>query len=109
MITVSWDVDDDRAQYTAAQQLHQAHHRLWWVMWGAGARRFFAFYQGDAELEPLSDTSPEGLDIQIRRMQQVIARTHPASYWRCPVAGCGWTSINPTTHTPCPRPAHHQS
>ncbi|WP_236568027.1 hypothetical protein [Nocardiopsis sp. FR6] len=104
MIAVSWNVSDDRAQYTAARQLHEAHHRLWWVMWGPGARKFFAFYLGDVELKPLSDTSPEGLNVQIRHTQTLIARTHPTSYWRCPVAGCTWTSINLTRHTPCPVP-----
>jgi hypothetical protein len=102
--TVAWDVSDDHAQYSAAQQLHAHHHRLWWVMWGPGARRFYAFYLGDADVAPLSDASPNGLHSQIRRAESAIARTHPASYWRCPVSGCSWTSINPTTHTPCPCP-----
>ncbi|MGW5879011.1 hypothetical protein ACWFMI_20920 [Nocardiopsis terrae] len=102
---VRWDVSMDRAQYTAAEQLHQRHQRLWWVMWAPGSRRFFAFYQGGAEIEPLSDSTPEGLDDRIRRAQPVIVRTHPASHWCCPVSGCTWTSINPTIHAPCPRPA----
>ncbi len=101
---VGWEVADDRVQYSAAEQLHERHHRLWWVMWGPGARRYFAFYQGDADLAPLSDASAEGLEIQIRRAQTVIARTHPASYWRCPVSCCSWTSINPVSHAPCPLP-----
>ncbi|WP_223830602.1 hypothetical protein [Nocardiopsis quinghaiensis] len=106
MIIVGWHVSVDRAQYAAAERLHRRHHRLWWVMWAPGARRFFAFYQGDADLDPLSDPSPDGLEARIRRAQTVIARTHPASYWRCPRSGCAWTSINPDVHSPCPLPPH---
>ncbi|WP_236568133.1 MULTISPECIES: hypothetical protein [unclassified Nocardiopsis] len=104
MSAVAWDVSDDRAQYSAAQQLHARHQRLWWVMWAPGARRFFAFYQGDAEIEPLRDTTPDGLDAQIRHTQVTIARTHPSAHWRCPVLGCTWVSVNPAVHTPCPVP-----
>ncbi|RKS07027.1 hypothetical protein DFP74_2678 [Nocardiopsis sp. Huas11] len=105
MSAVAWNVSVDSAQYADAEWLHARHCPLWYVMWAPGARRFFAFYQGDADLAPLSDPSPQGLDNRIRHAQMVIARTHPASYWRCPVAGCGWTSINRTIHTPCPRPS----
>ncbi|NYH51887.1 hypothetical protein HNR06_001476 [Nocardiopsis arvandica] len=73
-------------------------------MWGPGARRFFAFYQGDADLPPLSDTTPNGLDAQIRRAQTAIVRARPTAHWRCPVSGCAWTSINPAFHAPCPVP-----
>ncbi|XKK41054.1 hypothetical protein HFP72_12085 [Nocardiopsis sp. ARC36] len=101
---MGWEAHDDRAQYAAARQLYALHGRLWWVMWGPGARRYFAFYQGDADLRPLSDTTPRGLDARIRHAQAVIARTRPASYWRCPVLGCTWTSLNPAPHAPCPAP-----
>lgn len=101
---VRWKGTDDRAQYLAAERLHRRHHRLWWVMWGPEVRKYFAFYQGDADLAPLSDISTKRLEAQIRRTQMVIARTHPASFWRCPVLGCSWTSINPMSHTSCPRP-----
>lgn len=104
MIAVGWEVGDDRAQYSAAEQLHRVHHRLWWIMWAPGARRFFAFYQGDAEVAPVSDRTPNGLDHQIRHALVAIARSHPASYWRCPKAGCSWTSINAMAHALCPLP-----
>ncbi|WP_223838923.1 hypothetical protein [Nocardiopsis deserti] len=104
MSAVAWEVSDDRAQYSAAQQLHSLHRRLWWVMWAPASRRFFAFYQGDAEFAPLSDATPHGLDTRIRRAQATIARVHPNAHWHCPVSGCAWTSVNPTLHGPCPLP-----
>lgn len=105
MIAVGWNASDDRTQYEAARHLHHRHHRLWWVMWAPAARRFYAFYQGDAHIEPLADPTPGGLEAQIRRSLARIARQHPASFWRCPVSGCTWTSVNPIPHAPCPAPA----
>ncbi|OLT28813.1 hypothetical protein BJF83_14120 [Nocardiopsis sp. CNR-923] len=101
---MAWHVSDDHAQYRAAERLHERHRRLWWVMWAPAARRYFAFYQGDADVEPIRAASPEELERGIRRAQATISRTHPASYWRCPVAGCAWTSVNAVFHSPCPRP-----
>ncbi|MFV2196980.1 hypothetical protein [Nocardiopsis sp. LOL_012] len=95
---------DDETRYTAARRLHARHQPLWLVLWGAASRRYIAFYQGDADVTPLTDTTPHGLDARIRQAQAVIARTRPHSYWHCPVRGCAWTSITPTPHAPCPGP-----
>lgn len=91
--TVGWNVTDDREKYMAAERLHRVHGRLWWVMWAPGIRRFYAFYQGNADIEPFAEDTPQALDARIRRTLVAIARTDPASFWRCPRSGCSWTSL----------------
>ena len=102
VLLMGWHVSDDRMQYAAAEQLHRRYGRLWWVMWAPGIRRFYAFYQGVADIDPIAENSVEALESRMRRALCSISRSHPASFWRCPQSGCAWTSINPMPHSPCP-------
>lgn len=93
---------DDRMQYAAAEQLYRRYGRLWWVMWAPGIRRFYAFYLGVADIDPIAENTVEDLEARMRRALCAISRSYPASFWRCPRSGCSWTSINPVPHSPCP-------
>ncbi|MFD6950665.1 hypothetical protein A6A08_14130 [Nocardiopsis sp. TSRI0078] len=63
---MAWDRGQDDAQYEAARLLEQLHHPWWWVLWGPGSRRFFAFHLGPHHVAPLSAATPHQLDEQIR-------------------------------------------
>ncbi|WP_150244198.1 hypothetical protein [Nocardiopsis quinghaiensis] len=66
---MGWDRSQDTAQYEAARLLDQLHSR-WWVLWGPGSRRFFAFHLGPHRVSPLSAATPQSLDEQIRAFER---------------------------------------
>ncbi|WP_017573679.1 hypothetical protein [Nocardiopsis halotolerans] len=67
---MGWNRSQDAAQYETARSLKQLHSPLWWVLWGPGSRRFFAFHLGPHHVEPLSAATPQLLDEQIRITEQ---------------------------------------
>lgn len=70
---MGWSRGQDIAQYEAARVLEQLHDR-WWVLWGPGARRFFAFYLGPHHVTPLSAATPRLLAEQLRATERELGR-----------------------------------
>ncbi|PDP85433.1 hypothetical protein CQJ94_21890 [Glycomyces fuscus] len=66
---MGWDRSQDTAQYEAAHVLEQPHDR-WWVLWGPGSRRFFAFHLGPHRVAPLEAATPHQLHEQIRAFER---------------------------------------
>lgn len=73
---MAWDPGQDAAQYEAACLLEQLHDR-WWVLWGPGSRRFFAFHLGPHHVTPLRETTPQQLDAAIRATERELRSLRP--------------------------------
>ncbi|WP_159943593.1 MULTISPECIES: hypothetical protein [unclassified Nocardiopsis] len=73
---MGWNRSHDSAQYEAARLLDEFHTR-WWVLWGPGSRRFFAFYLGPHHVTPLRATTPQRLHELIRAAERELGHDRP--------------------------------
>ncbi|WP_159945540.1 MULTISPECIES: hypothetical protein [unclassified Nocardiopsis] len=72
---MGWKRSHDAAQYEAARLLDD-FHTLWWVLWGPGSRRFFAFYLGPHHVTPLRATTPQLLHDLIGATERELDSDH---------------------------------
>lgn len=78
-----WTRSDDTSFYTGAERLQHHLGAAWVVLWGPGARRFWAFARGTPYPLALSDPTLEGLRQQARNVGHRQKRpTYTATHTR---------------------------
>lgn len=70
---MGWTAAQNREYYDTARHVQHAHARLWLIMWAPAKRAYFAFYRGNAAVEPLCAPTAEQLRWGIHEIQHQLA------------------------------------
>lgn len=68
---MGWCYADDQPQFGTATRLHQ-HLQLWWVLWSAPQRQFYAFWCGPQAVEPVHAPDQDRFLAQVADVEREL-------------------------------------